>query len=266
MSKLLIICLKLLAIPLYPAGFVFTMVLAGLILFFLNKTRTAVFAFLLGMVALLLFSTPLLSYPLLASLEQQYLPAKTYPQASAIVVLGGSGLPPNPPRIYPETNDAADRLLYAARIFKQGYAPYLITSGTCVTCLTRNSLTAAEIEARLLIDPLGIDSAKIIKDNKARTTREHGMYLDSIFRARNWPKTLIVVTSASHMPRSVAVFKRFGFTVYPAPTDYAIEKRGPSSIEEFFPNVDALMYGTRALHEIYGMWGYKLWGLVKKKG
>ena len=76
------------------------------------------------------------------------------------------------------------------------------------------------------------------------------------------PKTIILVTSAAHMLRAVAVFKKRGFTVYPAPTDFHYTTDAGRDLMDFFPLASALDEATNMLHEIYGIWGYKLLGWI----
>jgi len=74
---------------------------------------------------------PVSSNWLLGQLEAEYPPApiETLPHADVAIVLGGSIGQPLPPRITPDLSDAADRVLYAARLFRAGKVDRILVSG-----------------------------------------------------------------------------------------------------------------------------------------
>jgi len=66
----------------------------------------------------------------------------------------------------------------------------------------------------------------------------------------------ILVTSASHMPRSMALFEKLDMQPIPAPTDYGVRKRQGVSPGMFFPSADNLRKAEKAFHEYLGLaWG-----------
>ncbi|MFN3952595.1 MAG: YdcF family protein [Thermaurantimonas sp.] len=65
-------------------------------------------------------------------------------------------------------------------------------------------------------------------------------------------KPVILVTSASHMPRAVRNFKKLGIRVIPAPTDFRI-KSGKFWISDFLPSAENLKISETALHEFLGL-------------
>ena len=67
---------------------------------------------------------------------------------------------------------------------------------------------------------------------------------------------ILLVTSAYHMRRALALFERQGLTVVPAPTDYQQLVAKPA-VPGWLPTVGALHQTTDALHEIVGYWVYR---------
>ncbi|HZE20846.1 MAG TPA: ElyC/SanA/YdcF family protein, partial [Desulfobaccales bacterium] len=65
---------------------------------------------------------------------------------------------------------------------------------------------------------------------------------------------IILVTSAAHMPRALALFKKRGLEPIPAPTNYLarIGRRTPL-LGEFFPRSDSLEEAQSAFHEYMGL-------------
>ncbi len=114
----------------------------------------------------------------------------------------------------------------------------------------------------MLTELFDVDSAAIILEEQSRNTHDHAVIMDKMFAARGMKKEIILVTSASHMPRSVGVFLKQGFVVHPAPTDFIMSKKIFSGLFSFFPQSGALDSSTRAIHEFYGIIGYKIFGWI----
>jgi uncharacterized SAM-binding protein YcdF (DUF218 family) len=200
---------------------------------------------------------------LMRGLESQYEQKIDYPPVSAIVLLTGSPQPPIPPRHFIEVGTAADRTLHAVRLLKQGKAPVLVITGTCASCIGKRGDTEASLTKQLIMELCSIRDEQIVLEEQARTTREHGRYCKKLFEDRNWAKSIILVTSAYHMPRSVAIFKKQGFSVFPAPTDFQFDNAFAKNSYDFFPTSTALDLSSTALHEYYGLFGYTLFGWIK---
>jgi len=247
---------------LYPVGLVCILLAIGILSLFKGKLKLGKYVCLAGAIGLFLFSLPVVAHYLVRSLEGRYLPQSAYPQSSAIVLLGGAVMPPVAPRIYPETSDAADRVLHAVRLYKKKFAPYIITSGRPITDFDRQRMNEAQATHQLLTELFAVDPDDIILEEQSRNTHDHAVTMDRMFAERGMKKKIILVTSALHMARSVGVFKKQGFTVHPAPTDYIMEKRVFSGYLDFFPSAEALAVSTRAIHEFYGIVGYKLFGWI----
>lgn len=232
--------------------------LTGFILFVLKRSKIALWFYGFSLGILFFFSLPFTSNSLLYTLESRY-PAQTeFPPVSAIVLLGGAGVPFLPPQIYPEFNEAGDRIFHAARLFKKELAPrIIITGGKCVT-FRKDHMPEAQNNAYFLTEFCGIDSSALVLEKDAANTYQNGIYVDRIFDKNNWEKKIILVTSAYHMPRSVRIFRKLGFQIYPAPTDFNSYTSFSQGIFDFLPSIDALRGSTTALHEVYGMVGYIL--------
>lgn len=103
---------------------------------------------------------------------------------------------------------------------------------------------------------LGVKPENIILLENAKDTREEAILAKEIIG--NQP--LIVVTSASHMPRAAALFKKEGITVIPAPTDFQV-KESETTLWQF-PSSGGLARSEAAFHEYLGIAWSKLTGLI----
>jgi len=254
-----VLLLKLCAIPLYPLGFAITLVIAGLILMRL-KMQWGRYLILGSMVFLYAVSTPFISRLLIKILENSYVTQADLPRdCDAIIVLGGGGVAFAPSMKYPEVNSAGDRILHAARLYKMGYAPRIITTGGYQVGGRKQMLSEGEQNA-LLLREIGVDSGAIIIEPAAQTTADHPPLVAAIIDSMQLRKRIILVTSATHMTRSAAVFRKAGYAVFPAATDFKASGRFVESFNDFFPIASALDDVTSAVHEVYGMVGYTIQG------
>ena len=257
---MLIILSKILVVPFYPVGLAVLLLAAGVIALYRGSVKPGRALVLGAGVVLYLFSIEPVSYFLVRSLEKQYNPSRSFPPASAVVLLTGGEVAKAPPRLYDEVNGAGDRILYSARLMKQRAAPRLLVTGGNIDFLRSIQGSEAEASFRLLTELFGVDSSLILLEKRARNTYENGVYTKAMLDSLKIPPVVILVTSAMHMPRSVAIFTKLGFTVYPAPTDYLEDAQGRSKPTDFLPSAEALYTATGALHEYYGIVAYKLLG------
>ncbi len=253
---------KFLVIPFYPIGLVSVSVAVSLFCLWKNYRKTALGFGLAGLVLLYLFSTKPCCHFLLRSLENNYPQLKDYPRAAAVVLAGGAGVAPTPPRQFVETNQYADRIFHAVRLWKSGFAPFLVVLGGQSKLVNPNDTPEARELASIIMEFFNGDSAHLILEEHSQSTHEHAPALLRIFQERGLPAEIILVTSALHLPRAVAVFKKAGFTVYPAPTDFRTEERLKMNFYLLFPQAEFLYYSTSVLHEYYGLLVYRLLGWI----
>lgn len=81
-------------------------------------------------------------------------------------------------------------------------------------------------------------------------------------RARQPFGSALLVTSAAHMPRAMAVFLHFGIPVTAATTDIEVVTPGPWTPLRWLPNADALVRTTVAVREWIGFWAYRARGYL----
>lgn len=252
--------LKFAVLPFYPFSLSLVLIIAGLVVQYRRKSAGSILISG-GLIVICFFSIPVISNFLCKSLEMKYTQQdKITEPVSAIVVLGGAGKPLCPPRKYAEVSNAGDRLIHCARLYKAGICSRVITTGTGVGWI--HDIPSEGYENALVLRDLGVDSSSIIIENKARNTHEHPGNIARILDSLHLPKTIVLVTSASHMPRSVAIFRKAGYKVFCAPIDYQSTLDVVNTVMDFFPNVNSLDLSTRIIHEYYGILGYKLLGWI----
>lgn len=249
-----------LALPFYPIGLAILGIAAGLIACGLKKRGTGIVLILFAGIELYGFSSDPLSYCLVRSLERQYSPARTFPAGATIVLLTGGEVPRLPPRLYDEVNAAGDRILNAARLYKQGVSPLIVVSGGNLDFIRSGAGSQADAAGRLLSGLFDIDPSHLLLETKSRNTFENALCTKKLLKTRGLPLRIILVTSAIHMPRSAAVFRKQGYTVFPAPANFLADVPRQGKLISMLPNGPAVANSTAALHEWYGIIAYTLLG------
>lgn len=210
------------------------------------------------------WSMPIASSTLTASLTNQY-PFKrveAMPAADAIVLLSNV-LPYEAEPAYPNLTEAADRVWYAARLYRAGKAPLVIVSGGNVWGRPHRLSTAEA--TRVVLNEFGVPDDAVVIEKRSRNTRQNALFTAELAADRGIREVLLT-TSASHMQRAEAAFRRAGLDVTPAATDYRPALSGDKdrrpSILWFLPSVNALRGSSRSLKEYLGFLVYRLRGWV----
>ena len=198
-----------------------------------------------------LWMTPIMTWVVGVPLEREFLvdgrvpTVETFPEADAIVLLGGSmGIETNLSS-YAEMWTSADRVWQAARLWKAGKAPKVIATGN------------GAIDTTLpLLKDFGLQ-AEFVSFNDARNTEEEAKRVEKM----GYRKVLLV-TSAWHAKRARLMFEKYApsIEVVCAPADFenSIVAARPFSFTDFLPDPGAFMGNSVALHEWVGIVGYKL--------
>jgi uncharacterized SAM-binding protein YcdF (DUF218 family) len=252
---------KIVPVFAYPAGFAVLSVLACLLFLAWGWRRTGLTLLVCGTLYMWLAATPVVAAFLASSLERQYpvVPMQNLPAADVIVVLGGSINAPTSANPNPDMKESIDRVIHAARLFRAGLAPRIIASGGQ---LFPHPDRAPEAEyAAQMLGQLGVGEASILQEGSARNTYENGV-LTARLMADNSLETALLVTSAWHMPRAAAVFRRAGVRFTPVATDTLSSSIDTGFPFGYLPSAEALMQSTLCLKEWIGLAVYRLRGWV----
>ncbi len=256
---------KFLPLFIYPVGLTTLLFLLGLV--FSRKQKISRVLFIFAFVVLFCGGNRWFSYTLARSLEWQYLPSPESLSADAIVVLGGGTESALYPRNSVEVNSAGDRLIHAADLYHSGAAPVVILSGGKIEWMESTDDSPAS-DMREILLKLGVPDDSLILQSKSRNTYEDALYSSEILKDKGY-SNIILVTSAMHMPRSVALFKKQGLNVIPSPTDFTLTEDGwartfSPNLETFLvnllPNSSSLGLTTNVVKEYIGYAIYSLRG------
>ncbi len=205
---------------------------------------------------------------LLAHYEEPFRDTALPVRADAVVSLGGGNMRFNP---IPLVDEAFKRHIYALALAKKMDAP-LIVSGTGERGYNEY---LALIDSLKSLEPIVSQQLRnscetelshfcIIPETRSSDTYENAKLSAEILQ-KNDP-AVVVVTSAYHMKRALALFRLAGIKrVYPAAVNFYIDssKKGFEA-KDLLPSVWALLNSYRAIHEFFGMVKVKLRELAKK--
>jgi uncharacterized SAM-binding protein YcdF (DUF218 family) len=166
-----------------------------------------------------------------------------------------------------EVGEAGDRLLTGVELMRQGKAPWLLLSGGKVSFNADDPAPPEARSAAALAGRLGVPPMRIVLSEAARNTAEEARALQEMAERRRWRRVLLV-TSATHLPRSLATFRRLtDLTIIPVACDFQLPARGSmgrptlaGTLMDLQPSSSALAGTSQALRELMGLAAYRLRG------
>jgi uncharacterized SAM-binding protein YcdF (DUF218 family) len=246
---------KVLLYLLLPPSSLLLLMLAGFIL--LRRHRTTGRALIAaGIVLLYGLSLNPVSDRLIRPLEAHYRPLPEGPvRADAIIVLSGgsrdlSWVPAGPE----PSGGSLERLVGAVQLARKHHLPLVMTGGS------GEPMPGAVREADAMADAavrLGFPAQDIVIENRSRNTWENAEAVQKLLPG----KTIVLVTSAFHMRRSVAMFKKQGFSVLPSPAGYQSQTRH-GSYADYLPQAAALATSSTAIAEYLSLSWYWMTGTI----
>ena len=256
---------KLLPLLVYPVGLVLFFLAMTLWWLWRRKIRWAASSAITALLILFVSSNAWVTIHLEQSLEWRHLPPEPMPTAEAIVVLGGSTRPADFPRPWVDVMEAGDRVLHGAQLYKAGKAPKLILSGGRIPWKEGGPPESDDM-AKIAM-ALGVPKVDIIEEPSSLNTYQNAVNVKAILE-REGINQILLVTSALHMPRSLAIFKKQGIAAIAAPTDFLVSERTISEISgsrqaillSLLPDASNLADVTRVLKEYLGLVVYRLRG------
>jgi uncharacterized SAM-binding protein YcdF (DUF218 family) len=234
------------------------LLLVGLILIWYSRKQKAGKIIITSGVALLL----ILSYAtvpdfFLSILEYKYKPlinVRPQERVKWVVVLGGSHT--SDPELLATGQITGSSLLRLAEGIR-----FLTYLPECKLILAGGSIFEPKSEAKIMAEvavSLGLDHSRLVLESVSKDTKDQAKEIRKIVGTDRF----ILVTSASHMPRTMALFRKKGMEPIPAPTDFWVKEKQGVNPGSFFPRIQNLKKMERAVHEYLGILWAKLRGQI----
>ena len=196
---------------------------------------------------------------LLRHLERQYPdpPPSPLSQYAGVIVLGGAT-----ESAYrwegtqePQVSAGAERMTTVLPLLRQAPALRVVFTGGEGEYFGSGSSEADR--ARRIFTQLGVDTARILFESASRNTYENAVFsarLAGVDPHQPW----ILLTSAAHMPRALAVFRKQGWNVTPYSVDFNAGLATPWT--QYVPG--DLSRWDAVIHEYVGIAAYRLTGRI----
>lgn len=186
--------------------------------------------------------------------------ASSMPRAQAIVVLSeGRSLAPGTAGTS-EWNDG-DRFWGGIELYRAGKAPWLVFTGGWVPW--QPELAPEGEVLKVWAKSQGVPNSAIQVTGKVTNTAEEAAAvaallpkLASVGGSRS--KTILLVTSAFHMPRAKRLFQQAGLQVLPYPVDFKVSAGKSFNAMKLLPSADAWRLTEMAWREWLGRAYYKV--------
>ena len=249
---------KIAPLFLLPIGVTLILLMAGFV-----SRRQVLFIVAFGV--LYTGSIPLVGRQALKLIEGDAIrnPPQSAPTGDAIVVLsGGRIVAPGTFKISEWTD--ADRFFGGVELYQAGKAPLLVFTGGAAPWEP-----SAPSEGEILVGfarRCGVPAEGVMTTGKVYNTAEEAEAVARLLADRSHvrpetkkkPLSILLVTSAFHMPRAKVQFEAKGFRVVAYPVDFLVSSESQITILDFLPSANALSQTELALRELYGRFFYQI--------
>ena len=243
---------------LFPYPLSIVIILAGLTFLWLSpRHKLGKIITTFGVMLLLLFSYEPLPNAMLHPLEYEHMPllsVEHYQDVKWIVVLGDWNIKVDAlPAVSRLSKTSLARLAEGIRLYRMLPERKILLSGGVMG----NNETVAEGMYNAALE-LGINPDDIVLEKDSKDTKDEAVFIKEMLGVERF----ILVTSASHMPRSLALFRNQGMDPIPSTTDFLVKDYGLQKSISIFPSTDDIAKAKRAVYEYLGIAWAKLRGQI----
>ena len=156
-------------------------------------------------------------------------------------------------------NHASDRFIQTLRLYKTGHIQKILITGGQASPFPDHDLRESDFLTETFVE-MGVPREHIINERNARNTIENAKLTRGHLDSMGVRDSILLITSAAHMPRSARIFAAEGIPFRAYPCDYYVKPSGSrfgwSSLK---PSNDAFVQWRSLLHELMGY----AWVLLK---
>lgn len=242
-----------------PLNLALFLMLAGFALRLLGVRRLGATAGVLGFLILAMGAWTSIGAVMLNPLEERFARPTLPEKVDGIVVLGGGFEGAiNLARGGYELNSGGDRFVETAILARRYPEARIVVTGGSGTLVLEGETDATT--APRLLEALGVARERMLLEGRSRNTYENAVFTKEMVTPQPG-ETWLLVTSAFHMPRSIALFRAADFAVVPWPVDYRTSGREGIGLLRDNP-ADSLQTATTAIREWIGLVAYRLSGRI----
>jgi uncharacterized SAM-binding protein YcdF (DUF218 family) len=154
---------------------------------------------------------------------------------------------------------SADRLFQVLPLYHKGFVEHIVFTGGSGSIEFPEKKEGLYVKKYLL--SIGIPDSVLIIESESRNTYQNAINTKRMLDSLEIDGRFLLVTSGSHMPRSMAIFKKAGFKhIDPFVTNRHSGNRRFTLDHLLVPNPGAMLSLQQLIHEWVGFLIYKLRG------
>lgn len=210
-----------------------------------------------GFVLLLFFSNDFIANKIMMMWEVEPKPfVELHPYEVGIVLTGATKSFMQPEdRVYFQRG--ADRVTHTIQLYKLGLIKKIIISGGTGRVLKKDEPEANKFQRVMVM--AGIPETDIVIENQTRNTGESAIAVRKIIDSLQVkPENCLLITSAFHMRRSLACYRKAEMNVESFSTDFYAEREQLWITALVLPSVQGFIKWEKLLKEWTGLLAYKL--------
>ena len=217
---------------------------------------------LAGFALFVFFSNPFLSNVAMKSWEGIPTPiSELKPHDVGVVLTGITNRYKMPnDRVYMEKG--ADRILHAIQLYKLGLIKKIIISGGSGKLIDNSDdlKEADELKKVLLLSEIPDDD--IVIENRSRNTYESAVNTCNLISMQYKNQSILLITSAFHIPRASACFSKQNCNITSFGTDYYSHDKGYNMDDFIVPKSSAIKNWEVMFREVIGITMYWISGYI----
>lgn len=214
-----------------------------------------------GIILLFIFSNEFIANELMKSWEVETTAYHAMRKYRLGIVLTGTVIPQLKPddRVY--FSKGADRIVHTVQLYKLGLIEKILVSGGSGRIVDIREREADRFKEVMVL--MGVPDSVIILENETRNTYESAHEVKKILAALDYSKEdCLLITSAFHMRRSHACYKKADIGMDTFSTDFYAHQGRYYPDAFFIPKVDALIIWNKLVKEWVGFIAYWFAGYI----
>lgn len=153
----------------------------------------------------------------------------------------------------------ADRVVHTVELYKIGIIRRIMISGGSGRLVTTERKEANEIYKAMVM--MGVPEKDMTIENESRNTHESAVNVKELLKYET-TREYLLITSAFHVRRSEACFRKAGFKVDTFSTDFYTHPRHFTPDVLFIPKAESIVIWQKLFKEWTGMVAYKMAGYI----
>lgn len=214
-----------------------------------------------GLIMLFAFTNEFLANELMKAWELDAKAYRTMHEYKLGIVLTGTIIPQMKPddRVY--FSRGADRVVHTVQLYKLGLIEKILVSGGSGRLIDIGEREANSFREVMML--MGVPDSVILVENETRNTHESAVAVKEILKEHGYKsEECVLITSAFHMRRSLACYRKAGLPLDSFTTDFYAHD-GRYYLDAFFvPKIEALIIWHKLVKEWVGFAAYWLVGYV----